>query len=211
MLLSLARKAYKLYLQPLTDPLARLPDISEADQATIRAALPFTMTSVERLASLCAATEYVTRCKIPGDIVECGVWKGGSMLAAALTLTRLGDTSRDLYLYDTFEGMPPPAAVDIAAFTGEQAANLLAASARDSDVWAYAPLDEVRQTLARSDYPPHRIKFIKGRVEDTIPETAPGRIALLRLDTDWYESTRHELRHLYPRLVSGGVLIIDDY
>src|SRR4051812_46525703 len=107
MLSSFAQKFFKLYVQPLTDPLARLQDVSAADRATIRAALPFTMTSIERLASVCAAAEYIARCKILGDIVECGVWKGGSSLAAALTLTRLGDTARDLYLYDTFEGMPP--------------------------------------------------------------------------------------------------------
>jgi hypothetical protein len=211
MLSSFAQKFFKLYVQPLTDPLARLQDVSAADRETIRAALPFTMTSIERLASVCAAAEYLARCKIPGDIVECGVWKGGSSLAAALTLMRLGDTARDLYLYDTFEGMPPPGAADVAAFTGERADKLLAGSSRKSDVRAYAPLEEAQETLARSGYPASQIKFIKGRVEETIPQTAPERIALLRLDTDWYESTRHELRQLYPRLVSGGVLIIDDY
>jgi O-methyltransferase len=211
MLRSLAQKFFKLYVQPLTDPLARLPDIPEADRTVIRSALPFTMTSIERLAALCAATEYITRCKIPGDVVECGVWKGGSMLAAAQTLARLGDTARELYLYDTFEGMPPPAAVDVAAFTGERADKLLAGSTDKSDIRAYAPLEEAQKTLARSDYPASRIRFVKGRVEETIPQTAPERIALLRLDTDWYESTRHELQHLYPRLVPGGVLIIDDY
>src|SRR5262249_2602254 len=128
-------------------------------------------TSIERLASVCAAAEYIARCGIAGDIVECGVWKGGSMLAAALTLKRLGDTARDLYLYDTFEGMPPPSSVDIAAVTGESAAKLLETSGSKSAMRAYAPLDDVRQTLARSDYPAQRIKFIKGKVEETIPDT----------------------------------------
>ena len=74
-----------------------------------------------------------------------------------------------------------------------------------------AGFDEVRRNLASTGYPSDRLHFIRGRVEDTIPASAPESIALLRLDTDWYESTRHELTHLYPRLVRGGVLIIDDY
>jgi hypothetical protein len=60
-------------------------------------------------------------------------------------------------------------------------------------------------------YPADRLHLVQGKVEDTLPGAAPARIALLRLDTDWYESTRHELVHLYPRLVPNGVLIIDDY
>jgi hypothetical protein len=65
--------------------------------------------------------------------------------------------------------------------------------------------------MAQVPYPPEKVHFIKGLVENTVPDNAPERISILRLDTDWYESTRHELEHLYPRLVSGGVLIIDDY
>ncbi len=69
----------------------------------------------------------------------------------------------------------------------------------------------VRETIDSAGYPSERVHFVRGQVEDTVPEQAPERIALLRLDTDWYESTRHELLHLYPRLASGGVLIVDDY
>ena len=78
-------------------------------------------------------------------------------------------------------------------------------------VWAYGSLDEVRRNLGSTGYPDQYISFIEGKVEDTIPTNVPDRISLLRLDTDWYESTRHELQHLYPRLSPGGVLIIDDY
>jgi predicted O-methyltransferase YrrM len=69
----------------------------------------------------------------------------------------------------------------------------------------------VRETVARAGYPAERIHFVKGAVEETIPRTLPGPLALLRLDTDWYQSTRHELVHLYPLLAPGGVLIVDDY
>jgi len=71
--------------------------------------------------------------------------------------------------------------------------------------------DAVRATLTQSGYPTGRLHFVRGPVETTLPEHAPERLALLRLDTDWYESTRHELQHLYPRLSEGGVLIVDDY
>jgi O-methyltransferase len=80
-----------------------------------------------------------------------------------------------------------------------------------SFVWAYSPLDEVKQNLRDTGYQEDQVVFVKGKVEDTIPRDAPERISLLRLDTDWYESTYHELVHLYPRISVGGVLIIDDY
>jgi hypothetical protein len=131
------------------------------------------------------------------------------MLAVALTLAELGDTTRDLYLFDTFSGMTEPTVHDR---RGEaSAASMMAESGPDSLVRAAATLAEVRRTMGRSGYPKARIHYIEGRVEDTVPDRAPDSIALLRLDTDWYESTRHELIHLWPRLTPGGVLILDDY
>jgi hypothetical protein len=187
-------------------------DFDPADREIIARVRPFTMTSPERIFALIRGTEYVMRAKIPGAIVECGVWRGGSMMAAALTLLRLG-APRDLYLYDTFEGMTAPTGVDV-DLHGEPAATNLSRQVRAPDVsnaWAYAPLQAVRDALKSTGYEADRIHFIKGPVEDTIPGTVPPQIALLRLDTDWYESTRHELEHLYPLLAPGGVLIIDDY
>ena len=72
-------------------------------------------------------------------------------------------------------------------------------------------MDEVKQNLATIQYDFNRFKFVEGNVEETIPGTLPDEIAILRLDTDWYESTKHEMIHLFPRLVSKGVLIVDDY
>ena len=133
-------------------------------------------------------------------------------MAVAETLLSAGDTSRNLYLFDTFEGMPPPTEndVDIAGGTAE---NLLACSNKETDesVWCCATLDGVKKALNSTGYPSERVHFIKGMVEQTIPQFVPGKIALLRLDTDWYESTKHEMEHLFPRLEKGGVLIIDDY
>ncbi|HEY4232514.1 MAG TPA: TylF/MycF/NovP-related O-methyltransferase [Lacipirellulaceae bacterium] len=169
------------------------------------------MTSPERLNALIQAVQYVIEQNIPGDIVECGVWKGGSMMAAALTLIRLNSTERTLHLFDTYEGMPPATAEDI-DHKGVPAEKLMSEQDRDTSViWAYAQLDEVKTNLKRTAYPADRVKFIQGRVEETIPAAAPPTISILRLDTDWYESTKHEFEHLFPRLSPGGVLIIDDY
>ena len=170
------------------------------------------MTTPERLYALIKAVNYVVDAGVQGSIVECGVWRGGSMMAAALTLLRLGRTNMDLYLFDTFEGMSAPTAMDV-DFRGQSAADRLASERRSktSELWAYSPLDEVKQNLASTGYCAERIHYVRGRVEDTLPNAAPAQIALLRLDTDWYESTKHELTHLYPRLAKGGVLILDDY
>jgi hypothetical protein len=178
----------------------------------IAAVQPYTLTTPERIIALTRAVEYVVEREIAGDIVECGVWKGGSMMAAALTLQRLGDLERSLYLFDTYEGMSAPTDEDVASFDGRSAAQLMAGSDTDaSAAWWAASLQEVKSNLDSTGFPGSRAHFIKGMVEDTIPEAAPRSISLLRLDTDWYESTRHELLHLYPRLSPSGVLIIDDY
>jgi hypothetical protein len=187
-------------------------DVTAEEWATIRAVEPFTMTSRERLISAIRATGHLTAHGIPGDIVECGVWRGGSMMAIAMTLLRAGDSNRRLHLFDTFAGMTPPSGVDADA-RGRSASSLLARARfkRYSNTWCIAGLDDVQHNMRRTGYPEDRIAYVEGPVEQTIPGRAPDRIAMLRLDTDWYESTRHELEHLYPRVVPGGVLIIDDY
>jgi len=190
-----------------------LHGVDESTAQTIAAVRPYTMTSDERVAALCDAVRYVVTNRVPGAIVECGVWKGGSMMAVARTLLELGESTRDLHLFDTFEGMTAPTGEDI-ALTGESAADLMATSTDREDaesVWCRAPLDVVQQVMTSVGYERSRIHYIKGRVEETIPASAPERIALLRLDTDWYESTRHEMIHLFPRLCVGGVLVLDDY
>jgi O-methyltransferase len=171
-----------------------------------------TMTSVERLFALYKAVEYLVRHDIAGDFVECGVWRGGSVMMMALALQKLG-AKRKIHCFDTFEGMSPPTGADIRHDTGESAASILARSERHEGdhMWGIAGLDLVTKNVASTGYPLDLVSFCKGKVEETIPGSAPDRIALLRLDTDWYESTRHELVHLYPRLVPGGVLIVDDY
>ena len=185
---------------------------SEQELEIIERVTPFTMTGPARLAGVIDAVQYLVASQIPGDIVECGVWRGGSMMAAALMLKKLGDTSRKLYLFDTYEGMPPPSGADL-AYNGRTAREILDQTPRKEGpgVWAIASLEDVRRNVIGTGYPQENLHFVKGKVEHTLPQNAPASISLLRLDTDWYESTRHELLHLYPRLSKSGVLIIDDY
>ena len=188
-------------------------DFDEPTRRVIAAVNEYTMTGPERVQALVNAARYIVANGIEGDFVECGVWRGGSSMAVALTFKELGDVGRELYLYDTYEGMNAPTEHDV-ELDGKRA-DVTFADRRlsdDSSDWCRSPLDEVEQNLASTGYPRAKLHFVKGKVEDTIPAEMPnGAIALLRLDTDWYESTRHELEHLYPRLVRGGVLVIDDY
>lgn len=172
---------------------------------------PYTMTSMERMYALYKATEYVVKNNIAGDVVECGVWKGGSAMLSALTLMKMGGSDRHIYLYDTYSGMSAPSHKDI-SYAGERADERWAEFNRDGhNEWCYSSLEEVRENLFSSGYPQNNIRFIKGQVEETLLSATPGQIAILRLDTDWYDSTHCELVHLFPKLSAGGVLIVDDY
>jgi O-methyltransferase len=182
-------------------------DFTESEIETIRRVRPFTMTSPERIVAAIRSTEYIVQNHVPGSIVECGVWRGGSMMAIALTLLRLNKGNVPLYLLDTFEGMSEPTAID-----GTTAYKEWEVHQRPThNKWCFASLAEVQNNLLSTSYDRALIYLIKGKVEDTLPDSAPAQISLLRLDTDWYESTKYELEHLFPRLSSGGVLLIDDY
>ena len=185
----------------------------------IKKLVPYTMTvnrGIESSYSLYKAVEYIVKNNIPGDFVECGVWRGGSVMLIALALAHFGDTKRKIFLYDTFAGMTKPDEKDV----DWDGLNLQKKWEEDSVqtksnrplMWGYGgSIEEVRKNVYSSNYPKDNFIFVKGPVENTIPETVPEKIALLRLDTDWYASTYHELVHLYPILSVGGILIIDDY
>lgn len=183
-------------------------DFTKEDIDIINTVQPFTMTSPERLYGLINAVRYIVKYQIPGDIVECGVWRGGSMMAVALALLTLGEENRQLYLFDSFQGMPEPGEND------DQASKdtfRKYKGYKDGSDWCIATEAEVKVTMQSTGYPQEKINVVKGMVQDTIPAKAPQRISLLRLDTDWYASTSHELVHLFPRLSKYGVLILDDY
>ena len=187
-------------------------DYDDATVAVIRRVRRHTMTSPARLQAMLAAVEHAATAPLPGAIVECGVWRGGSMMGAALTLERLGVRDRDLYLFDTFTGMTEPTAEDEdSAYDGFSLARMWRRRRRGDMNWIGVPAAEVRAAMDSTGYPAERVHLVEGPVETTVPAQAPDEIAVLRLDTDWYSSTRHEMEHLYPRLVPGGVLLLDDY
>jgi hypothetical protein len=212
----LNRMGYQVTRRPAEEPAAAPadrydPDMEPAFRAMAEKCWPFTMTSCLRMYALYNAARYVARNGIPGEFVECGVWRGGSSMLAALTLMAEGDTGRGLYLYDTFEGMSEPSEKDGKFEPLDVRAKWESLHKGSHNDWCYSPLQEVRRNVLSTGYPDGRLHFVKGKVEDTLPGTIPERVAILRLDTDFFESTYHELTHLYPRLVPGGVLILDDY
>lgn len=172
----------------------------------------YTMTSIERMYALYKSVEYVVNSKIPGDFVECGVWKGGSSMVIAHSLLKMKEMDRKIYLYDTFAGMSKPGQKDIRISDSLPVIKIWEKKERKNyNEWDFSPLSEVEKNMFSTGYPRNNIIFAKGKVEETIPRTIPDQIALLRLDTDWYESTCHELNCLFPLLSVNGVLIIDDY
>lgn len=188
------------------------PDLDPAFADIFYRCSPFTMTSLERMYALYTSVDYLHRAGVHGDFVECGVWRGGSSMALAMSQLRAGLPDRTIYLYDTFAGMSEPTERD-KDLRGRDAYKEWQRSVNGKGVstWCLGDIDDVKKNLSTTGYPANRLVFVKGKVEDTIPGTIPERVALLRLDTDWFESTYHEFVHLYPRLVSGGVLILDDY
>jgi len=189
-------------------------DFTSQEREIVEFARQFTMTKEPtRIYPIVNAAAYVARQKIPGSIVECGVWRGGMMVAAARTLLSLAVTNRDIYLFDTFAGMSPPTNKDVDSRGNEAIIEFNQAPKTQNGVvdWCYASLEDVTANMHATGYPKERIHFIKGKVEETLPAAAPETISILRLDTDWYESSKHEMVHLFPRLQSEGILILDDY
>jgi hypothetical protein len=187
-------------------------DFNEQHISIIKSVKPYTMTSPERIFALIESVKYVVNNNIPGDIVECGVWKGGSMMAVAETLMSMNFKDKQLFLFDTFEGMSKPTDLDVSVSNESASEEFKRKKINDeSSEWCKALLDEVQKNIFRTGYDKNKIHFIKGKVENTIPSKEPRTISILRLDTDWYESTKHELTHFFPRLSRGGVIIIDDY
>jgi hypothetical protein len=170
-----------------------------------------TMTRLEGVYALYTSVGHVCKAKVPGAVVACGVFKGGTSMMCAMTMQAHGET-RDLYMYDTFGGMTPPGKRDRLLAPGTPTPEDWETYQRDGwNEWCYAPLEEVKQNLAKTGYPEEHLRYVVGPVQETIPTTIPERISVLRLDTLFYESTRHELEHLYPLVSSGGIVIIDDY
>ena len=190
--------------------LVNLSDIEQDKKflSIYRKVKDYTLVPIERCYSLYQTVNYIIKNNIEGGLVECGVWKGGSSMLMAYTLLEAGVSNRKIYLYDTFEGMTKPGEMD-----GQEEKDQWE-SGRVTDTlnnMCYSPIEEVKVNMNKTGYPAENIILVKGKVEETLPGTIPSLISLLRLDTDWYESTKHELIHLYPLLEKHGVLIVDDY
>lgn len=162
-----------------------------------------TMTSPERIRGLHTALLEVHNNKIAGDFVECGVWRGGNIIIAKTFFDSVNDP-RTHWAYDTFEGMTAPSDKDPASAH---------ANWTDPMVKCLSPLDEVIDNFKKFNVADGTINVVQGDVAETLLDASalPDKIAILRLDTDWYASTLVELEVLYSRLVPGGYLIIDDY
>jgi O-methyltransferase len=188
-------------------------EATDADRRTVQLVRPYTMTSSDRLWALIQSVRYVVAADIPGDLVECGVWRGGSSMAMARTLWECGKLDRRVWLYDTFKGMTNPLPVDVQTHSGRTAREALKKERKRSahNTWCIASKDDVCANLRKTDYPSENLKLVEGDVRETLQRETPSQISVLRLDTDWYDSTLVELECLYPKLSTGGVCIIDDY
>ena len=173
----------------------------------IKIVQPYSMTSIERITELYNSLEYIRLNNINGDVVECGVWKGGNIIGVMEYLHHY-KIDKKIWLFDTFEGMTDPEENDI-DLNNNHASNML----HIPIVLAYSPIDEVKENLSRSNFNKENLIFVIGDVSETLinKNNIPEKISLLRLDTDWYKSTKDELNYLYPKLENGGVLIVDDY
>ena len=174
------------------------------------------MQSVERLWALIQAVKLICSKKIQGDFVECGVFLGGSGVVIGRTMSRyFADQKRSIFLFDTFEGMTVPSSEDTQSSNYIHASQLLNSTLKLNkahNVWAFADEESVLNNLKTlQNYDLSNFHLVKGDVKQTLSEVKLGKIAILRLDTDWYESTKIELQVLYPSLISGGILIVDDY
>lgn len=179
-----------------------------ADDDLIAQVGPHTKSSPQRIIAMIGALRHIDREGIVGDVVECGVWRGGNII-----LARKLSPHRMCWLYDTFAGMTEPGDLDVKK-SGAKAMDSYLKKAERGERWAEASVDEVTQILCTSGtMDQSRLRFVVGDVVDTLRDRAnlPERIALLRLDTDWHASTKIELEVLYPLLTPGGILIVDDY
>ena len=185
----------------------------EEDKKIIRSTIDYTGIGLTGLVANLDSVQHVVDNRISGSVIECGVWKGGSIKAMMLKFESLGDFDREYFLFDTFTGMTKPSEHD-EKWNADSAQSIYDKKVKgDYTDWCYSPLDSVKKFVSSGTSDTLNANYIKGDVLQTIPQSLQliRDIAILRLDTDWYESTKLEMELLYPKVVSGGVVIIDDY
>lgn len=186
-----------------------IPEIGEENKILINSIGDYSLTPLVRRWNLIKSLHYINQNKLEGDIVECGIWRGGNLfLAKKIQDLYYKNIKRTFYGYDTFEGMPEPSVYD-----GEKIVQIYKNFLKKGERWTEASLDDVENSIKKLFLSLDDFNLVKGKVEDTLinKKNLPSKISLLRLDTDFYESTKVELEILYPLLVQKGVLIIDDY
>ena len=192
----------------------KIAELSKKDNDYIDLVSKFSMTPKIRIYNLLQALRHLKIKKIDGDYVECGVWKGGNVLLFKKFLENEDFSQRNIYAFDTFEGMTNPDENDFEINTNISATKLLKNDKKkETNVWGVCSLENVKKNISKYVNNLENIYFVKGPVEITLNEAKniPKKISLLRLDTDWYQSTKKELEVLYEKVSSGGVIIIDDY
>jgi O-methyltransferase len=176
--------------------------------STLHRVRPYTMVPEGRLIQLARDVDSVLAERIPGAFVECGVWRGGASFLMADLLRRKGLADRTVWMFDSFEGLPPPSSVD-----GTRAQHFKDAT-DDPAHWdnCTASLEEVRDAAQHLGLT-SRVELVKGWFDQTLPAKKAdiGPIALLRIDGDWYESVKTCLEELYEQVSPGGYVIVDDY
>ncbi|HLB47446.1 MAG TPA: TylF/MycF/NovP-related O-methyltransferase [Anaerolineales bacterium] len=193
-------------------------ELEKDAQDAVSAVRAHTMVSLEGLATLYDQAVFCETRHISGDFVECGTWRGGAVGLMAIANLKHGASRRHIHLFDSFEGLPEPdAAVDGEHAVQHARAAGAGVSGRLVPIGAEAfigSLEENRDLLEKQiGYDPHCLHYHKGWFQETLPVAAKtiDRIAILRIDADWYASTKVCLEHLYDKVVSGGFVIIDDY
>jgi O-methyltransferase len=172
------------------------------------------MLSYDRLATLWHQVRYLDRNRISGDLVECGTFKGGAIGMMALAHLASGpEAVRGLHLFDSFEGLPEPRADMDGENAVELAAGHGAGSLTTTGLFACSVNVPRRLLDERVRYPERLVHYHVGWFQQTLPSDSPSidKIGLLRLDGDWYDSTRVCLEYLFPKVVKHGVIVIDDY
>lgn len=187
---------------------------SDGMQAVLAGAMPLTMGTVADVRFTAEQALDAIEREVPGAFVECGVWRGGCSAAMLLAQrARFGAIDRRTFLLDSFEGLPPATERDGPLALAWQA-NTAAPEYFDN---CRAAIDDVHAALAALELPAESWETVPGWFDDTVPalarrlERERERIALLRLDGDWYDSTAVCLEHLVPLVSEGGVVILDDY
>tara|TARA_B100000780_G_scaffold171077_1_gene119754 strand:- start:119 stop:889 length:771 start_codon:yes stop_codon:yes gene_type:complete len=205
----LKKFGYRLH-QTIND---EINQFTQEDRKILNLYSKFTMTTDYRMSMLLKSFHHIKDNNIEGDFVECGVWQGGNLMILN-HLNNLYNTSRNIYAFDTFQGMTEPTASDINHEGVKAKINFDKLKNKENfSNWSNCSIDIVKNNFIKKNLNPNDIKFIQGKVENTLLDVnnLPKKISILRLDTDFYESTKIELEILYPLLSKNGVLIIDDY